>query len=907
TVKQAETFAAIRAEYDIERDDNLALRDYPTLEHVIGFVHERRPDLTTKGPGAAPTEATSPEPQAAAAAVVGDDAAAAEVPRRIPTPVLRPELDRCSPTGVELDANTRVVVMLDQGGVGKALVKRLEAESVSVLAIGDAPDAPQLQSRLDEFGAAGPITGVYWLAALDMEPGLAELDLAGWREHLRKRVKLLYETMRHLYDNVGERGTFLVAATRLGGLHGYGPDGATAPMGGSVTGFTKAFKREKPLALVKAVDLAPSRKTAAIADILVSETLLDPGVVEVGYSKGHRWTISLEEADLPDESAGIKLDGDSVIVVTGAAGSIVAAITADLARASGGTFHLLDLIPEPDRSDPDLAAFATDRDGLKRAIFDRLKESTERATPAMVERELATIERSHSALSAIAAVEAAGGTAHYHSLNLLDGTAVAAAMHSVRETSGKVDVLLHAGGLEISRHLQDKERSEFDLVFDVKADGWFNLLAGLGDTPVLSSVVFSSVAGRFGNDGQTDYSAANDLLCKLTANQRSAGNGTLGVAIDWTAWGDIGMATRGSIPTVMAAAGIDMLPAAAGIPIVRREITGRSSGGEVVIGLRLGLLLDEFDATGGMNTADAGMVERTERSVMTGHVERFGLYDGLVVTTRLDPAEQPFLFDHRIDGTPVLPGVMGLEAFAAAAALPYPGLRVAAIENVDFLAPFKFYRDEPRDLRIAVQYVADGDDVIGHCRLIGERNLAGQAEPKRTVHFRGAVRLSREAADLPSEQPPERGESAVMAESIYQIYFHGPAYQVTEMAWSQDGAAAASLAAALPPNSSPPTARLATAPRLAELAFQAAGVLEIGTTGVMALPAHIDRVEYRPDAQEPGAVAVVRKAGDGFDVLVVDAEGAGLVQMIGYDTVAMPVPIDDTILAPLRAAMSDGD
>jgi acyl carrier protein len=46
TVKQAETFAAIRETYDIARDDNLALRDYPTLAHVIGFVRDRAPHTT---------------------------------------------------------------------------------------------------------------------------------------------------------------------------------------------------------------------------------------------------------------------------------------------------------------------------------------------------------------------------------------------------------------------------------------------------------------------------------------------------------------------------------------------------------------------------------------------------------------------------------------------------------------------------------------------------------------------------------------------------------------------------------------------------------------------------------------------------------------------------------------------
>ena len=46
TVKQAEMFAAIREIYNIPRDQNLKLRDYPTLSHVIRFVYENRPDLS---------------------------------------------------------------------------------------------------------------------------------------------------------------------------------------------------------------------------------------------------------------------------------------------------------------------------------------------------------------------------------------------------------------------------------------------------------------------------------------------------------------------------------------------------------------------------------------------------------------------------------------------------------------------------------------------------------------------------------------------------------------------------------------------------------------------------------------------------------------------------------------------
>ena len=53
TVKQAETFLAIRETFDIPRREDLNLRDYNTLEKVIGFVKEMRPDLANEAAAAA--------------------------------------------------------------------------------------------------------------------------------------------------------------------------------------------------------------------------------------------------------------------------------------------------------------------------------------------------------------------------------------------------------------------------------------------------------------------------------------------------------------------------------------------------------------------------------------------------------------------------------------------------------------------------------------------------------------------------------------------------------------------------------------------------------------------------------------------------------------------------------------
>ena len=112
TVKQAEVFAQIREAYGITRDDTLKLRDYPTLNHVVGFVRERTPQATPADtpPAAAPTEpvaAPEPAPAPAAAPAAADD----DVPARVlaivaeqtgyPTDLLDMELDLEADLGID--------------------------------------------------------------------------------------------------------------------------------------------------------------------------------------------------------------------------------------------------------------------------------------------------------------------------------------------------------------------------------------------------------------------------------------------------------------------------------------------------------------------------------------------------------------------------------------------------------------------------------------------------------------------------------------------------------------------------------------------------------------------------------------------------------------------------------------
>jgi hypothetical protein len=486
---------------------------------------------------------------------------------------------------------------------------------------------------------------------------------------------------------------------------------------------------------------------------------------------------------------------------------------------------------------------------------------------------------------------------------------VARIIEQVRKTSGRIDVLLHAAGVERSHFLPDKNQQEFDLVFDIKSDGFFNLLHAIGDMPLGASVAFSSIAGRFGNAGQTDYSSANDLLCKISSNFRASRPATRGIAIDWSAWGGIGMATRGSIPKVMELAGIDMLPPEAGIPLIRRELTAGTTRGEVVVGQRLGILLKEFDEGGGLGELTPELLRNIspQAGPMAAKVAAMSLYQGYSIETTLDPQVQPFLHDHQIEATPVLPGVMGVEAFAEAALCMLPGGHVESVDDISFLAPFKFYRSEPRAVRVETQIHPDGHHLVAECRLIGERTLPNQSEPQRTTHFTGRVRLAKEPRTLPARAFVPPNGSSLEAADIYKVYFHGPAYQVLEKAWWVGKQLIGLLAKSLPSNHHPSELPTIIAPRLLELCFQTAGVWELGLQGRMALPQKVRRVSFfrPPDFAQGRLYAVVTPdvVSNSFAAEVLDEKGNCYLSLDGYQTVALPDFVDAERLRNLQAVL----
>ena len=221
-----------------------------------------------------------------------------------------------------------MVVVKDGGKVAASLVKELGSKKAQVLETS----LPDARTNLVDWVKDGEINGVYFLPGLDSNPDWEKSTPEEWNSHLDQRLEALYHIARSLPEKA-----FLIGATRMGGLQGISH--TVNPLGGGISGFLKALRRERPESLIKAVDFTAKASAANIASSLVAETNSDPDTGEIGYQGDLRFGIILQPEKEMEAAPVVSLE-NSIFVVSGGAGGITAAVVRDLAAATRGSFYL---------------------------------------------------------------------------------------------------------------------------------------------------------------------------------------------------------------------------------------------------------------------------------------------------------------------------------------------------------------------------------------------------------------------------------------------------------------------------------------------------------------------------------------------------------------------------------------
>ncbi len=570
-------------------------------------------------------------------------------------------------------------------------------------------------------------------------------------------------------DGVTEQ---LLVATRLGGDFARSENGVGHPVTGGLVGGMLCLAQELPAVTCRIVDFN-GHSSERMAELLKSELNLGTAPVEVGYRGTQRLEVTTVVEPFSAGPERTPAAGQVVLAIGGARGITLACLQEFVQRQPQTTLVLVG------RSAPaDAAAPQQDAGAWRRQYIAEAQASGEKVTPREIDARVSRQLAAQEVRAGISTLEACGARVEYHSLDARDGAAVSALMADLRSRYARIDGLIHAAGVIEDKLIADKTPESFARVIGTKLDTLGLLVPLLADAPPRWTALFTSVAGRYGNRGQSDYACANEAMNRwawVLSRTWSAVR-----AFNWGPW-DAGMASaavraqfreRGIVPIpvqIGAGAFVDEMVAAMNVP-TQGDL---SAPVELVFGAG-----PWTEASGTRpnpeSTRTLPAAGDLPGALVSGELE-VGPGGALQYRREISLQQARFLNDHRLDGTPVMPAAAASEWMAEVAAAGWPDWQLRELVDVQVLSGISFPQDAARELTV----VARSSSHSGAGEQWVSLDIRSGNSPRAL--YRARARLSLSAEDVPPAAPAAlQGVGLKMAEAYARRLFHGPLFQLVD-------------------------------------------------------------------------------------------------------------------------------
>ena len=679
----------------------------------------------------------------------------------------------------------RFILTTDRSGIAERLAASLQAHGNDVVLIEQdvLQSEEALIQRCQALRNEVKIVGVAHLAALGRPVLAADGSPSEWRQALRQNEKALFLLLRELSAHLVD-DAHIVAASDLGGNFGRegSADGALRLVAGSV-GTLKSFRKEREALRVKAVDLDPTRAADLLASDLLGEMELEGGRQEIGYPAGQRTVFRTVaesvEADPHLEAALTNM----VVLATGGARGITAETLRGLARP-GNTLVLTGRSPL--ENEPVEIGALGDATSLRDHFVAEVRAGRAKWSPKEIGKRVSNVLAQREMRANIADLMASGAKVEYIAVDVTDEQGVRALVQDITQRFGPISGVVHGAGIIEDKLLADKASDSWSRVVETKVIGLLLLQKYLDPQALKFFCVFSSVAGRYGNSGQSDYACANELMNRLCVALQSRWGGHIAVsALCWGPWGatkfGAGMVTA-ETEAKFAREGVKLVSAELGRKLFLEELTRKAGTPvEVVCGeaawdtreAELGAIpLQE-----GVASSETPMHAKDDEPLLGEVIAQAQPTGERVVTFNLDRARHLYLDEHMLDGKQVLPAAAALEMLAEAGRMLWPGWQVAEVREHKLMKGVEM-DSKPRQLRILIlpppYGSSEGFEVTAQ--------LQSEFAPgKMVTHYRAVLRLVQGLPDVvPAERARHAEKSLAVAKAYDEWLFHGPRFRVIE-------------------------------------------------------------------------------------------------------------------------------
>ncbi len=636
-------------------------------------------------------------------------------------------------------------LIIGDNPVATQLEARLRGANVPVLRWAGTNDPQALAIRFDELIKTQSVRHLFLTTPWDAS-AQSTLDHSSWQQRRNVGLMSLFWLCQRWHQHVLASGwvddASLVAVSTLGGDFGISGN-VHSVEGGALTGLLKSILIESWVQgfrafPIKVIDTSRNDSPAQIVNHIWQELAVPSFDLEIAYRQGERHVVRAIARPLPASSISAPhhvITRGGNWICTGGARGITAFVAERLAKAYGLRLHLLGTAPLP--AIPSAWRNLDDQGlrELKAQVMTTARQQGKNPVTTWQDTEK-SLEIDHN----LRHFREQGIEVHYYSCNVADRQQVQATLAQIRQHSGPIHGVLHGAGVGKDARFDRKQPEKVNQCIHAKIDGAWSLIEATWKDPLDAFVSFGSISGRFGANGHTDYSLANDMLCKQMDWLRSARPDVRAVGFHWHAWGDIGMATKPETKLALEMINMQFMPAEEGVNHLLRELASDNQESEVLI---------TDDRYYRLFYAPEALVDSAGRSLAhlppatplldSNHSHVANTAPTRVHHATLLPAKDPFLTDHRLDDRPLLPIVIGTELMLEAARAHLGHTQPLKLVDVRAVQGLRFYGDAPQTVRIATEQ-ASNDTV--HCRLISDFHARdGRLVERDRVNLTGTVRV----------------------------------------------------------------------------------------------------------------------------------------------------------------------
>lgn len=308
---------------------------------------------------------------------------------------------------------------------------------------------------------------------------------------------------------------------------------------GTLNGMAKCIEIElRGSVFVREIDFEPGMEIPAMLACVDDELCCHEFLQEVGRTadgKRHCLSSVLTKSVVTENKC--PLQEADVLLVSGGGRGVTSSCIIELAKRTKCTFVLIGRSPIlAEHDDDEETAKLTELKDMKNLFARRFKAQGHKGGFAAIEKKARSVLAQREMLATMEKIRSTGNRVFYYACDVNDRENMKTVLANIQKEVGKITGVVHGAGIVSDSKIWNKEMKSFCRVFDTKYKGLNNIMDNVDQSTLKLLVMFSSLSGYFGNDGQIDYVSGNEYMDKYAYYIRNRYPNCRATAINWGAW-----------------------------------------------------------------------------------------------------------------------------------------------------------------------------------------------------------------------------------------------------------------------------------------------------------------------------------------------------------------------------------